>query len=159
MEKETDKYKVVVIENNLPQGKYIVTRDKKDSYLFLAVNLKMIGTHAHIFDMFKTTQESSRENKQSFNKLIESYSKRFYGRDKLIEALKKIPQFPDMKKVIGGGHYSHINNNLRLFGSSANLGGVDDKILEEFRKPIQSFYKEKNIPLESLVIESSPYSL
>ena len=150
LEKNIDKYKVVVIEDNVPNGKYIVVQTKEDSYLFMAV--KIIGGHSDIFGMFEITQMSSREDKQSLNRGREYYFRKFRGRDKLIEALKKIPQFPEIKKVIGGGQY-HFHNNLELYSKSQEYGKVENEILEKFREPIKQFCKKENIHLESLVIE------
>jgi hypothetical protein len=142
--------KVAFVEDAKVAGtyKYIICPDDKDNLLFIGVCAKSFGGHADIAAAFR--------NRQVNQEWLEAD-----GRHELVDFIKHFSGL--IGNPIGGGQYSiyddvsrlHPENNhdadLELWGASESYGAVPQDILDSFKEPLKTYFKEKGKSIDVVI--------
>ncbi len=130
--------KVAFVEEAKIAGtyKYIICPDEKDNLLFIGVYTRAFGGHGDIFAAFR--------RKQINQKWLEAD-----GRQELVDFVNNFSGL--ISDPVGGGEY-HLNDAiLRLFGKSESYGAVPQDILDAFKEPLKTYFKEKGKSIDVVI--------
>ena len=165
------KYIVLPIEGK--QGKYVVFPLKNRSLVFVAQPRAIFSNHIDIIQAFKKAQQESPEAvfekydgyDESFRKInigrvnkgeqsVGQSSINIRSRSKLVQALEQFARmYPMTDDVEGGGFYQLRKGVFTLYGKSDTYLGVRREVLENFRVPLEKYFRNIENPLERIIIK------